>query len=177
MTNKLYLIGLGLAGIYVGSRTGELDPDPMFEKPAAEVVAALDGKSRMVLGTGLGALTVTGRRGGENTAAIAVRRAGAARALACQVMVDPVAERRSRAGIDCDQRGTADAGTRRLALKALNIVVREHVVATVEERPYDIHTVADRMIGFTEFNAPALAEATMVPKKRGVPESVAKIND
>ncbi len=95
----------------------------------------------------------------DSVVVITVRRAGDRHKVPCQVTVSAVSEAASRAVVDCRQDAAPDGATKDVAVQAITLVMREHVVAAVEDRRYDIDSVATGMMALLAANGPRLAAA------------------
>lgn len=117
----------------------------------------------MVEGTGLGSLTLQSMGADGKAALVGITRAGQVRAILCRVMIEAEGADQSRATVDCAQPYGRYDPARAVAVKAMTIVVAEHVAASVAQRPYDIDTVANRMMVLVAGNV-VLARAAMGQK-------------
>lgn len=133
-----------------------------FQHPADTAIKRLEAKSRIVNGTGMGSLTVSGGNVSGDGVAIWVSKAGQTRRLRCLVTVTPNGDAASTAETDCSQPQVADKPLVGVGVKALDIVVREHVAATIDARDYNIDEVSDKMIALAAISAPAV-EASLRP--------------
>lgn len=148
--------GLGAACIALPS-IRSAQPDT-FAQSAQTATARLEAKHRTVLGTGLGQLTIAFAGTAGDALTIGVRRAGNPAVVTCRVMVAAATPRSSTAATDCSQADGDGSARGRLRAAAMNIVMREHVAATIADRPYDTDRVADRMIALAIAN-PGVAAA------------------
>ena len=162
---KIALTGAALGAAWYVLPGREDGRSQTFAVPAATAVDRLGAKSRLVEGTGMGSLTIASAGTDGQALLIGVTRAGAPRSVKCRVTITPVAPAESNATVDCTQTAGQDAPARDVAVKAVTMVVREHVAATVEARPYDIEKVADRMITLVAMNAPSLAASIKPPRE------------
>jgi hypothetical protein len=144
---------------WLASCANPADTSLAFAQPAAETMARLEGAERLVEGTGMGSLTIAPDETTENTIVITVRRAGDRHKLPCRVTVSAVSEASSRAEVDCHQNAVGNGAARDVATQAITLVMREHVVAAVEDRKYDIDGVANGMMLLIATNGPRLAAA------------------
>lgn len=155
------MLGLSAAGIaYAGFAPGGGSAKTEFETPVKTALDRLEAKDRVVNGTGLGSLTLSGHSRDKNTVLVSVRRAGAENRINCQITLTPVSSGGSSAETDCTQAKTKDRPTAKLAVQAFNIVVQEHVAATIEDRKYDVEGVADQMLAFITVAGPFIAAAS-----------------
>lgn len=165
---KYAVIAAGMFGLYAAIPKLHADRAPTFEVPEQTAIDRLAAKSRLVEGTGFGSLTIKGAGRSGNSLLIGIRRAGAPKTLKCRVEVAAVSETRSSAEVDCAQLG---AGTeepmRAVAADAFEIVVREHVAATIGARPYDIDGVADRLMAFMVTHRAEMAMAMTRSRSEG----------
>lgn len=135
-----------------------------LDVPAEAALDRLKTSHRVVEGTGMGSLTLNGEgRPAADTVKLSVARAGEPRKARCLVIITAVSATRSQARLDCTQPGPSNDPNRALAVKALEIVVSEHVLASAQNRPYNIDRVADRMLAFMAVSAPALAARITSP--------------
>ncbi|QAY77964.1 hypothetical protein [Sphingosinicella sp. BN140058] len=160
---KIVMAGFALGGLYVAMPRGRADPALLLPQPMKVSVERLRASRRVVEGTGMGSLTVAGAGAAGGALLIGVSRAGDPHRVTCRVAITPASPTTSRAEVDCDQTASKDEPTRRVAVKAMALVVREHVAATVEDRPYDIDGVANRMIALLAVNRAAVA-ASLQPE-------------
>jgi hypothetical protein len=133
-----------------------------FEQPADVAIKRLAAKTRTVEGTGMGSLKVSGGDVRKEEVAVWVGKAGGSRRIRCAVTVTATSDTASKAVTDCSQPQAANQPIVSIGAKAMTIVVREHVAATIEPRPYDIDKVAEQMIALASMSAPVLV-ATMKP--------------
>jgi hypothetical protein len=162
---KLAVALLGLGAVYAALPTLRAKAVPTFDQPAETAVERLQSKSRVVEGTGMGSLTIASAGTDQDKLLIGVTRAGDPRTVKCRVEVTAVSPVKSRADVDCSQPAAPDRPMRQVASDALAIVVREHVAATIEDRPYDVDRVADRLMAFLVTSRPAIATALSPPRK------------
>jgi hypothetical protein len=161
-----YVIGsLAIGAGYFALPAGQSDTIVKLAQPAPIATERLHAGHRVVEGTGLGSLTIESNGADHGALLISVRKAGDPHSVKCRVTVSLVSPGESRADIDCNQPDIKDAPMRRLGSQALGIVVREHVAATVGERPYDTDRVADRMIALVAMNGPAIAASMSPPRE------------
>lgn len=163
---KLAVAALGLGAVYAALPSLRTKPVQSFDQPAETAIARLQAKSRVVEGTGMGSLTIDGEGvDDQGKLLIGVKRAGDPRTVRCRVAVAPVSPVKSTADVDCSQPAAADQPMRRLGADAIAIVVREHVAATIDDRPYDVDRVADRLLAFLVTSRPAISAALSAPRK------------
>ena len=161
-----YVIGsLAIGAGYLALPAGQSDTVEKLAQPAQIAIERLEAERRVVEGTGLGSLTIESDGADRGALLIRVTRAGDPHSVKCRVAVSPVSPGESRADIDCSQPNAKDQPMRRLGAEALGIIVREHVAATVGERPYDTDRVADRMIALVAMNGPAIATSMSPPRE------------
>jgi len=156
MIGKYALGSLTIGAVSVGMAIGPPDPPLTFNRSAPAAIARLAARERIVEGTGLGSLTLDGARLDEGAVRIRIARAGDAKTVRCRVAVHAVSPETSRAEVDCSQARAGDA-MMEVGTQALTLIVREHVAATLEDRPYDVDRVADRMIALVVASRPAIA--------------------
>lgn len=151
-------LAIGAAGVAL--LTGWLRSVETFAHPARTAIERLEAKRRVVEGSGLGSLTIERAGTTRGTVLLRVTGAGEPRGVTCRVAVSPVSSYTSRTDTDCAQPGAGDRPLPRLGSRALAIVVREHVAATIEDRPY----AADRMIAFAVMNRWAISASMSPPR-------------
>jgi hypothetical protein len=111
----------------------------------------------------MGSLTVSGESQLTlGKVKVSVTRAGSPRAVFCVVAVDATSPTASLANLDCEQSGADENQMKALGSEAMKIVVAEHVLASVLDRPYNTDKVANEMIAFAAKSAPMLV-ATLQP--------------
>lgn len=154
---------LMLGGVYAALPERSGPQSATFSVPAPTARARLQSAHRVIEGTGLGSLTVQSAGADGDAALVGVTRAGQARTILCRVVVAADGPGQSRATVDCAQPGTKDQPTRAAAVQAMTIVVGEHVAASITQRPYDIDTVANRMMALVASNV-VLARAALEQK-------------
>lgn len=164
MLEKLTLGGLAIGAAWYALSGGQSADSQKFVQPAETAIQRIETKHRVVNGTGLGSLTIESAGRDGQASLIRVKKAGALQAVKCRVTISPLSPGESSAEVDCTQPGADDQPARRLGVKAITIVMREHVAATIEDRPYDIDGVANRMIAFAAINGPALAASMKPPR-------------
>jgi hypothetical protein len=143
-----YVIGtLGIGSVYYAVPALKSDPVPTFPLAAQVVFDRIEAKERVVNGTGMGSLRLTASRLDDGLLRVSVKKAGNPKSVPCQVIITAIAADRSSANVDCSQPQLPDQPMRRVGVKALEMVVREHVAATAGNREYNVDAVADRMIG------------------------------
>ena len=156
MQGKLTLAGLAVSAGYVALSGGASGPAASFAAPAAKAIERLKAKERVVNGTGMGSLTIDSAGMHDGALLIRIARAGDPHRVKCRVTVSAVSPQESRSAVDCSQPGGTSA-MRRVGIQALDVIVREHVAATIEKRAYDTDRVADSMIGLVVTSRPAIA--------------------
>ena len=155
------MLGLSAAGIaYAGFGSGGAGAKTEFVTPVETALERLEAKDRVVNGTGLGSLTIMGHTRHANTVSVSVRRAGDEHRVQCHVTLTALSAGGSSAQTDCTPEITKTRPAAKLAVQALNIVVEEHVAATVENRAYDVDGVADQMLAFVAVAGPFIAAAS-----------------
>ena len=162
---RYVMASIGIGAACVALAIGHLSRVDTFAQPARTAIERLAAKQRVVEGTGLGSLTIKSAGTAQETLRLSVTGAGEPRSVICRVTVSTVSSHTSRADTDCTQPNAGDQPMRRLGSKALAIVVREHVAATIEDRRYDIDRVANRMIAFAVMNGPAIAASMSPPRE------------
>ena len=155
-------MGVGWAWLGAGSASEQM----RFEMPAKQLASKLRASTRTVEGTGMGSLTMSGFALEPRVVQISIHRAGGAKSPKCMVTIGEESPEVSTATLNCAQPGENEDEAKRLGGEALAIVVGEHVKATGEGRPYDVDSVADRMIAFAATNGPAMAAVTMGRKEK-----------
>lgn len=163
---KYLTAGIGIGAVYVALPVEERNSAQTFEQASRSAIELLETKSRVVNGTGMGSLNI--ESSGRETGAllISVTRAGEPRGVNCRVTVTPVSQHQSSAEVDCNQVHAGNKEMSRIGADALTIVVREHVAATIDNRPYDIDSVANKMIGLAMKNASVMASALAPPSPK-----------
>ena len=162
---KYVLATAGIGAAYVALSGGNAGGQT-FAQPVDIAMHRLAAQSRVVEGTGFGSLTLESAGREEGAIFVRISRAGDRVSVKCRVAVSAASPETSRAVVDCTQPNTGDKAARRLGADALAIAVREHVAATIEDRAYDIGTVANRMIAFVVLNRPAIAATIASPSER-----------
>jgi hypothetical protein len=127
-----------------------------FALPAATAIDRLESRSRIVNGTGMGSLNVSGGDVTKDGVAIWVGRAGDTRRVRCLVKVEPNGETASVAWTDCSQSKAEGKPIAKLGVKAMDIVVREHVAATIDAREYNTDEVSNKMLALAAASAPVM---------------------
>lgn len=155
---------LAIGGAYVAVPTEQANSAQSFAQSPDAAIAALMQERRVVNGTGLGSLTVASQGMDGHAVLIGVTRAGDTQSVICRVAVSAASPGQTRAAVDCTEAGAEDEPMRRLGAKAMAIIVREHVAATIEKRPYDIDRVADRVLALIAINRIVIA-ASMPPPR------------
>lgn len=162
---KLAALGLLVTGgTYAAWPSKPARAPLMLAQPMSAAVERLQTKQRVVEGTGMGSLTLaaTGTDGGALL--IGITRAGDPKTLTCRVAISSVSPAASSAEVDCARKPSDDRPIRRVAAKALELVVIEHVAATVETRAYDIDGVSTRLIALVAMEPAAIAAAARPPR-------------
>lgn len=163
MTGKALLGAVGVGAVYFALPT--VQERQTFSQSAPNAIARLQASDRLVEGTGMGSLTLAGAgMAGDGAVLVKVSAAGKPRAITCRVVVRPTGDAASVAEVDCNPPAGQDAAIRQVAVDAMEIVVREHVAAAIEGRPYDIDKVADRMLAFVVVSRPAIARSLSVDR-------------
>ena len=160
---KIAIAGALLGGVYVAVPRDPPDRGLILAQPAQIAVVRLREKSRVVEGTGMGSLTIAPAGASAGAILIGVTRAGDPRRVTCRVTIGAASPDTSRAEVDCAQATSEDPPIRRVAVKAMELVVREHVAASVAQRPYDIERVSDRLIALLVVNRAAVAASLQPP--------------
>lgn len=154
-------ISLGAAALWLYSGSAEVSQS--FAIPADQVIASLANSHRVVEGSGMGSLTVSGDGPTKpGVVRIGVMRAGNPHRAFCQVTVTAESANSSRADLDCSQKGADEDVAKSIGGEALAIVVGEHVTASALHQAYDTDHVANAMLTLVARSAPALA-ANMGP--------------
>jgi hypothetical protein len=152
------MLGLAAAGVaFAIFAPGQRNGADEFATAPETALQRLEARHRIVNGSGLGSLTIEGRSRHEGTVGVVVQRAGSQHWIDCQVAITSLSSGGSSAITECAQ--AAPGPTAKLAIQALNIVMKEHVAATIEDREYDIDGVADKMLAFMTSAGPTLAAA------------------
>ncbi|MES2753643.1 MAG: hypothetical protein V4659_03165 [Pseudomonadota bacterium] len=170
MFGKIAAGGLTIGGAYVAMSTGQPVTPQTFAVPATEAIGLLDAETRTVNGTGMGSLKLKSAGYDGGTVRIVVKRAGDKHRVECLVNVAAVAAAQSTATTDCTQPPGADRPMQAVGVKALNMVVGEHVAATIERRTYDIDGVATGMMGLVVANSATIATSV----RRDLDETAAR---
>lgn len=160
-TLKLGVLALAAGGAYYGF--AQPSATQRFAHPADAAIKRLAVKSRVVNGTGMGSLTISGGNVNKDRVAVWVRRAGQMRSVKCLVTVVADSATESTATTDCAQPEAAGKPLAETAIKAMTLVVREHVAATVDTRAYDVDKVADEMIALVMVSRPAIVASIKPP--------------
>jgi hypothetical protein len=162
---KLLLAGTVMLAAYAAFSARQPKAVQSFAEPTTTAIDRLRVKRRVVNGTGLGSLTIESAGSERGALLIGVTRAGEARTVKCRVTISSLSERESRAATDCTQPAIANQPMGRLGDEALAVVMREHVAATIEDRRYDIDSVADRMMAIVVMNGPVIAASLSAAKR------------
>ena len=157
MLGKFAMGSLAIGAGYYMLPAGKSDSLQTFAQPAETATNRIKAERRVVNGTGMGSLTIESGGRDQQALLVSVKRAGDPRRVKCRVTISPVSPAESTAEVDCTQPAVGDEPLRPVAIKAMEIIVREHVAATIEKRLYDTDRVADRMIGLIAMNGPAIA--------------------
>ena len=162
---KLAALGLlVIGGTYAAWPSKPARATVMLAQPMPAAVERLRSKQRVVEGTGMGSLTLAATGADGDALLIGITRAGDAKTLTCRVAIGPVSPATSSAEADCAQKPLDGRPIRRVAAKALELVVIEHVAATVENRAYDIDAVSTRLIALVAMEPAAIAGAVQPPR-------------
>lgn len=150
-------------GMYVALPHDQASSVQSFATPAPDATQKLLSERRVVNGTGMGSLTVAAQGSDGDALMIGVTRAGDPKSVLCRVAVTSDAPDTSDVAIDCTQTGAEkNKPMRDVGAKAIAIIMREHVAATIEARIYDIDGVANKVMALVAMNGPAIA-ASMKP--------------
>ncbi len=158
---KLGLMTLAAGGTYYGF--AQPSGTQRFTQPAGTAIERLAAKSRVVNGTGMGSLTISGGDADKDSVAIWIRKAGQLQRVRCVVTIAADSSTESTATTDCSQPKAVGKPLAEVGVKAMTLVVREHVAATVEAREYDIDKVADEMIALVVVSQPAIVASIKPP--------------
>ena len=170
METGLDLGTLAALGLLVTGGTWLAWPDTPAEakvtlaQPMPQAVERLRGEERVVEGTGMGSLRIAAAGTDGDALLIGVKRAGDPRAVTCRVTIAPASPETSSALVDCTQKQLDDRPIRRVAVRALDLIVSEHVAASVHDRAYDIDAVGTRLIALAAMNPGAMADAARPPR-------------
>jgi hypothetical protein len=161
---KLAALGLLVTGgTYAAWPSTPARATLILAQPMPAAVERLRSRQRVVEGTGMGSLTIAAAGTDGEALLIGVTRAGDPKGLTCRVAIAPASPETSSAEVDCTQKHLDDRPIRRVATKALDLVVIEHVAATVEDRAYDIDGVGTRLIALFAMEPGAIAAAVQPP--------------
>lgn len=160
---KLFWGIAAFGGIYGALPSEEASSVQSFGTSAPEATQRLLSERRVVNGTGMGSLTVAAQGFDGQAMTIGVTRAGNAHGIPCQVAVSADADGGSDVAIDCTQPGAGNTPMRDVGAKAIAVIVREHVAATVESRTYDIDSVTNKVMALVAMNGPAIAASLKPP--------------
>ncbi|MBX7526794.1 hypothetical protein [Qipengyuania vesicularis] len=120
----------------------------LVEASQSEALAALDGQSDDVFGTGLGGLRISGERLGADKVEVVIQRMNTDQEIICHVTVKPEAETHVSLETDCLAPVSDEAPDRRqvAALRIVTPVAREFAVSAIQERAYETSGVVDDMM-------------------------------
>jgi hypothetical protein len=162
-SGKLILVGLGIGALAAAAVIWWQDSSQYSAAKAQLAQAAIErlkAKRRVVEGTGAGSLTIESAGTDRGAVLIAVTRAGEEQSVKCRATVSPDTSLFSFSDlsteVDCTPPGANVEPVRQLGAKAMEIIVREHVAATIEEREYDIAGTSSELITFLVVNRPAM---------------------
>jgi hypothetical protein len=161
---KILIGGAAIGGVYLAIPSAQPRSAAVFPQTAAKATARLEAKRRVVNGTGMGSLTLDYAGRDKGALLISVKRAGEPHKVKCRVTVIAETPDTARAETDCTQPAGKDAPMRALGAAAMNIVVGEHVAATVTGRDYDVDGVANRMIALVVTNQGTIAKSLSAGK-------------
>ena len=156
---RIFLLVTGL-----GACAAQPDTAIQFALPVDAAMTRLEEAERVVEGTGMGSLSLDAESTEGNVMTITLRRAGDRAAVPCRVTFSAVSDAASRADLDCRQRQGPDPVAQDVGTQAVTLVMREHVLAAVENRDYDIDGVANGVIMLAATNGPKLAAAMHADK-------------
>jgi hypothetical protein len=162
---KLAALGLLVTGgTYAAWPSVPAKATLMLAQPMPAAVERLRSRQRLVEGTGMGSLTLAAAGTDGDALVIGITRAGDPKTLTCRVAIAPASPATSSAEVDCTQKQLDDRPIRRVAARALDLVVLEHVAATVENRAYDVDRVSTRLIALIATEPAAIAGAVQPPR-------------
>lgn len=162
---KIAALGLlVIGGTYAAWPANPARAKLMLAQPMPAAVERLESKQRVVEGTGMGSLTLAAAGTDGDALLIGITRAGDPKTLTCRVAIAPVSPATSSAEVDCSRKPLDDRPLRRVAAKALELVVIEHVAAAVEDRAYDIDGVSTRLIALVAMEPAAIAASVQPPR-------------
>jgi hypothetical protein len=168
LNNVRFIVGaIGLSATGAWMVSGSAQESIEFNLPASTVIQRLNASHRTVEGSGMGSLTVSGESQLTlGKVKISVTRAGSPRAIFCTVAVEATSPAASLANLDCEQSGADENQIKALGSEAMKIVVAEHVLASVLDRPYNTDKVSNEMIAFMAKSAPMLAASLQPPEEK-----------
>lgn len=161
------MAALGLlvtGGTYLAWPDAPAEAKVALAQPMPEALARLRGEERVVEGTGMGSLKIAASGTDGDALLIGIKRAGDRKAVTCRVTIAAASPTTSSALVDCTQKQLDDRPIRRVAARALDLIVTEHVAATVDARAYDIDAVSTRLIALAALNPAAMADAAQPPR-------------
>ena len=149
--DSLPVWALGGIGLLVYAALS-FEPDQLntvlIEASQADALAALDGHSDDVFGTGLGGLRISGKRLGGDKIQVLIQRMNTDQEVVCHVTVKPETETHVSLETDCIAPVSDQAPDRRriAALKIVTPVAREFAVSAIQKRAYETSGVVDDMM-------------------------------
>ncbi|MBX7457353.1 hypothetical protein K3152_03755 [Qipengyuania sp. 1NDH17] len=140
--------GAGLLGFAAYAAAPGSDGKVLVEATKARAIAALDGHSEDVFGTGLGGLRISSQRLTGDKARVDIRRINTEHEISCHVTITPADETHVTLETDCLAPVSDEEPNKRrdAALKIITPVAREFAVAAIEERKYETSGVVDDMM-------------------------------
>ncbi len=162
---KVAALGLLVSGgTYVAWPDTPAEASLVLAQPVAAAAERLRSERRVVEGTGMGSLTIAAAGADGDVLLIGITRAGDPKTVICRVSIAPASPATSSAQVDCTQKQLKDRPMLRVGTKALDLVVTEHVAATVEDRAYDIDRVSTRLIALVAIERVTIAGALQPPQ-------------
>jgi hypothetical protein len=137
---------LGLGFIYASTATSNPTAEKRFAVAKDDARQRLVNEFRLVEGSGLGSLTLTASSADENNVRVWVHRAGAKEDIECAAKFDSESVDEAVVTTNCDRAGVGKTKVAEHARKMLNVVVAEHVRASIAQEPYNIKGVANQTI-------------------------------
>ncbi|MCU0728534.1 MAG: hypothetical protein MUF41_00265 [Sphingopyxis sp.] len=137
MANWIWVSGLGIAAIAGISMTTDMGGHTSVEVAKPVAMQRLASTYRPVTGTGFGVLTLRTTGSNADGVTISISRNNDPNSIACAVRVESVSADRSIIEPDCETAVSERGNRARVAARMMNIVVREHVLASVEQREFD----------------------------------------
>jgi hypothetical protein len=113
--------------------------------PRDEVVHLITGQPRTVVGTGFGSLQIRNAGVTDTAVNFSISRNGDPQSITCVVRVEADGETDTAIEPDCSGAAAGRGPQAKLAARMMTVILREHVLAAAEQRPYDTATVSSRI--------------------------------